>query len=522
MAIKKHITLQLLLVGLILSFANGKGLKLGFYKKTCPRVEAIVKRTTANYISRAPSLAAPLLRMHFHDCFVRIKGPAWPVPLGRRDGRVSNASESRTLPSPAANITQLKSIFASKGLSVKDLVVLSGGHTVGTSHCSSIATQLYNFTGKEDTDPSLDSNYVTQLKSKCKPNDKTTVIGMDGSFRSFDDDYYTFVLKRRGLFQSDSALLNDKKTSAYVKRQAQSHGSKFFNDFKDSMVKMGKIGVLTGKAGSHTEKHSLSIHYDVKNLEPLRVSLKGIYMIVRDFANGKGLKLRFYKKTCPRVEAIVKRTTANYISRAPSLAAPLLRMHFHDCFVRIKGPAWPVPLGRRDGRVSNASESRTLPSPAANITQLKSMFASKGLSVKDLVVLSGGHTVGTSHCSSIATRLYNFTGKGDTDPSLDSNYVTQLKSKCKPNDKTTVIGIDGSFRSFDDDYYTFVFKRRGLFQSDSALLNDKKTSAYVKRQAQSHGSKFFNDFKDSMVKMGKIGVLTGNAGEIRKHCALIN
>ncbi|KAI3795422.1 hypothetical protein L1987_38075 [Smallanthus sonchifolius] len=249
MAIKKHITLQLLLVALILSFANGEGLKLGFYKKTCPRVEAIVKTTTASYISRAPSLAAPLLRMHFHDCFVRIKGPAWPVPLGRRDGRVSNASESRTLPSPAANITQLISIFASKGLSVKDLVVLSGGHTVGTSHCSSIATRLYNFTGKGDTDPSLDSNYVTQLKSKCKPNDKTTVIGMDGSFRSFDDDYYTFVLKKRGLFQSDSALLNDKETSAYVKRQAQSHGSKFFNDFKDSMVKMGKIGVLTGNAG---------------------------------------------------------------------------------------------------------------------------------------------------------------------------------------------------------------------------------------------------------------------------------
>ncbi|KAI3795423.1 hypothetical protein L1987_38076 [Smallanthus sonchifolius] len=271
MAIKKHIShllLQLLLVALILSFANGKGLKLGFYKKTCPRVEAIVKTTTASYISRAPSLAAPLLRMHFHDCFVRvidilalvardaiqqgvvwspdrllawIKRPAWPVSLGRRDGRVSNVSESLTLPSPASNITQLKSAFASRGLSVKDLVVLSGGHTVGTSPCSSIATRLYNFTGKGDTDPSLESNYVTQLKSKCKPNDKTTVIGMDGSFRSFDDDYYTFVLKKRGLFQSDSALLNDKKTSAYVKRQAQSHGSKFFNDFKDSMVKWVKL-----------------------------------------------------------------------------------------------------------------------------------------------------------------------------------------------------------------------------------------------------------------------------------------
>ncbi|XP_076897942.1 peroxidase 27-like [Bidens hawaiensis] len=323
MAIRKHIALflQLLLVAIILSVANGKGLKLGFYKKTCPKAEVIVKRTTANYISRAPSLAAPLLRMHFHDCFVRgcdgsvllnsttnnqaekdgppnlslrgfqvidaaktaveaacpgvvscadilalvardaiqqIKGPAWPVPLGRRDGRVSKASESLTLPSPAANITQLKADFNSKGLSVKDLVVLSGGHTVGTSHCSSIATRLYNFTGKGDADPSLDSNYVTQLKSKCKPNDRTTLTEMDpGSFRRFDDDYYTIVLKRRGLFQSDAALLNDKKTSSYVKRQARSHGSIFFKDFKNSMVKMGQIGVLTGKDGEIRKRCAL-------------------------------------------------------------------------------------------------------------------------------------------------------------------------------------------------------------------------------------------------------------------------
>ena len=58
--------------------------------------------------------------------------------------------------------------------------------------------------------------------------------------------------------------------------------------------------------------------------------------------------------------------------------------------MQIKGPFWPVPLGRRDGRVSIASETLTqLPAPFANITQLKANFASKGLSVKDLAVLSG-------------------------------------------------------------------------------------------------------------------------------------
>lgn len=80
----------------------------------------------------------------------------------------------------------------------------------------------------------------------------------------------------------------------------------------------------------------------------------------------------------------------------------------------------------------------------------------------------------------------------------------------------------GSSKSFDEDYYSVVLKRRGLFQSDAALLNDKTTAAYVKLQAKSHGYTFFKDFQASMVKMGQIGVLTGKAGEIRRHCALIN
>ncbi|KAK9151892.1 hypothetical protein Syun_010201 [Stephania yunnanensis] len=304
-------------------------------------------------------------------------------------------------------------------------------------------------------------------------------------------------------------------------------------------------------------------------------------------ANAGGLIDGFYNKTCPSVEAIVRETTTSFISRAPTLAAPLLRLHFHDCFVRgcdgsilvnstknnqaeksalpnqflrgyqvvdaakaavekacpgvvscadilalvardavsaIKGPHWNVPLGRRDGNVSLASEAfNNLPTPADDIATLKQEFQALGLSVKDMVVLSGGHTIGTAHCFTFANRLYNFTGKGDMDPSMDKNYIAQLKKKCAPTDNTTIVEMDpGSFKYFDSDYYTLVSKRRGLFQSDAALLNDSETSAYVRLQASSHGSTFFQDFAASMVKMGRIGVLTGNAGEIRRHCAVIN
>ncbi|OWM78571.1 peroxidase 27-like [Punica granatum] len=304
-------------------------------------------------------------------------------------------------------------------------------------------------------------------------------------------------------------------------------------------------------------------------------------------ANAQGLRVGFYKKTCPVAEKIIRTTTARYISRVPSLAAPILRMFFHDCFIRgcdaslllnttnsrrpaekdtppnqqlrgwqvidaakaavekrcpgvvscadilalvtrdavslIKGPFWQVQTGRRDGRVSNANDVRGLPAPTDNITSLKRQFAAKGLSVKDLVVLSGGHTIGNSHCSSFTTRIYNFTGKGDADPSMDKNYVRQLKAKCKPRDTTTIVQMDpGSSKEFDAGYYNMVLKRRGLFESDSALLRDSSTQAYVQQQARTRSSTFFKDFSTSMIKLGNVGVLTGRAGDIRKKCAFVN
>lgn len=47
-------------------------LKVGFYEETCPHVEDIVREEMTEILKEAPSLAGPLLRMHFHDCFVRV------------------------------------------------------------------------------------------------------------------------------------------------------------------------------------------------------------------------------------------------------------------------------------------------------------------------------------------------------------------------------------------------------------------------------------------------------------------
>lgn len=137
----------------------------------------------------------------------------------------------------------------------------------------------------------------------------------------------------------------------------------------------------------------------------------------------------------------------------------------------------------------------------------------------------GAHTIGVAHCSSFSNRLYNFTGVGDEDPSLDSEYAANLKArKCKsPNDNTTIVEMDpGSRRTFDLSYFKLLLKRRGLFESDAALTTNSNTKASVEQLAQGSLVEFFAQFAKSMEKMGRINVKTGTEGEIRKVCALVN
>ena len=55
-------------------------LKEGFYEHTCPQAEKIVKDYVKEHIPHAPSVAATLLRTHFHDCFVRVRNVPRPSP----------------------------------------------------------------------------------------------------------------------------------------------------------------------------------------------------------------------------------------------------------------------------------------------------------------------------------------------------------------------------------------------------------------------------------------------------------
>lgn len=74
--------------------------------------------------------------------------------------------------------------------------------------------------------------------------------------------------------------------------------------------------------------------------------------------------------------------------------------------------------------------------------------------------------------------------------------------------------------TFDTHYFTILNQHKGLFQSDVALLTDKRSAEMVK-QLQSTDD-FFFEFNKSMKKMGAVELLTEKDGEIRKKCRIVN
>ncbi|VFQ93484.1 unnamed protein product [Cuscuta campestris] len=309
-----------------------------------------------------------------------------------------------------------------------------------------------------------------------------------------------------------------------------------------------------------------------------------IIIIVSSIATrGKGLSSNYYETTCPQAEAIVTEVVNKASMADTTVPAGLLRMHFHDCFIRgcdasvllesknknspaekngppnvslhaffvvddakkaveaicpgvvscadilafaardavvaAGGPYWEVPKGRKDGRVSKASETIQLPAPAFNLSQLYLSFSLRGLSMEDLVALSGGHTIGFSHCSSFDNRLRNFNATSDVDPTLNRAMAAQLRGICPPggNSKNAGTGMDPSSTTFDNNYYKLLLQGKGLFSSDQALLANPKTRALVLQYASSQEA-FFKAFANSMIKMSSI---TGGEG-VRTDCRVSN
>ncbi|GAA0158096.1 peroxidase [Lithospermum erythrorhizon] len=317
-----------------------------------------------------------------------------------------------------------------------------------------------------------------------------------------------------------------------------------------------------------------------------RIILKAIFFLVLITCSMTNavLDAHYYDHTCPQAERIIFEAVHNASINDAKVPARLLRMFFHDCFIRgcdasilldstkgnqaekygppnisvrsfyviedaktklekacphtvscadvvaiaardvvtmSGGPYWDVLKGRKDGRISRANETIGLPAPTFNSTQLIKSFAQRGLGVKDLVALSGGHTLGFSHCSSFESRLFNFSTSHEIDPSMSRDFGETLKKKCPKHNKDRNAGqfLDSTSSTFDNDYFKRVTVGKGVFASDQALYGDFRTKWFVESFARDQ-SLFFREFVASMIKLGNVGVIEN--GEVRLKCNVAN
>ncbi|KAI8528399.1 hypothetical protein RHMOL_Rhmol12G0145900 [Rhododendron molle] len=205
--------------------------------------------------------------------------------------------------------------------------------------------------------------------------------------------------------------------------------------------------------------------------------------------------------------------------------ADVLAIAARDLVTMVGGPYYNVRLGRKDGLTSKASEVEGhIARPNMSLTQIISIFESKGLSIQDLVALAGAHTIGFSHCSQFANRIFNFSKKSQYDPSLNPKFALALQKLCANYTKDPTVAAFNDVMTpgkFDNMYYSNLQKGLGLLASDQALASDSRTKEYVDLYAANQTA-FFDDFARAMEKVSVYQIKTGRKGEVRHRCDTFN
>ncbi|WMV31008.1 hypothetical protein MTR67_024393 [Solanum verrucosum] len=197
--------------------------------------------------------------------------------------------------------------------------------------------------------------------------------------------------------------------------------------------------------------------------------------------------------------------------------ADILAVAARDSVVKLGGPSWTVLLGRRDSTTASLSTANSdIPAPTLNLSSLISSFSNKGFNSREMVALSGSHTIGQARCTTFRDRLYN-----ETD--INSSFATSVKSNCPQSGSDNNISpLDTtSPTTFDNIYYKNLRIQKGLLHSDQQLSSGGSTDSIVNTYS-SNSATFFTDFANAMVKMGNLSPLTGSNGQIRKNCRKTN
>ena len=154
--------------------------------------------------------------------------------------------------------------------------------------------------------------------------------------------------------------------------------------------------------------------------------------------------------------------------------ADLIQLAGAHAVVVTGGPAIIVPLGRLDA--TSADPEGRMPEETLDGAGLRAHFAAAGLSTRELVALSGAHTLGS---------------KGFGPPlAFDSAYYTTLLARPWADASAT-------------EESRAMAEHIGL-ASDKALADDAPSALFIRRYAADRAA-WFDDFAAAYVKMGCLG-----------------
>ncbi|KAF2305756.1 hypothetical protein GH714_008045 [Hevea brasiliensis] len=175
-------------------------------------------------------------------------------------------------------------------------------------------------------------------------------------------------------------------------------------------------------------------------------------------------------------------------------------------------------LGRRDSTTASRTlANKELPSFRDGLDKLITRYQKKGLNARDLVALSGAHTLGQAQCAAFRDRIYS--NRSD----IDAGFASTRRRRC------TAVGADGNLapfdlvtpKSFDSNYFKNLIQKKGLIESDQVLFSGGSTDSIVKEYSKNPAA-FNSDFASAMIKMGNIKPLSGSKGQIRRICCAVN
>nr|AHL39177.1 class III peroxidase [Populus trichocarpa] len=311
------------------------------------------------------------------------------------------------------------------------------------------------------------------------------------------------------------------------------------------------------------------------------VSVTLALLLIYTSSSSAHLSTDFYDKSCPQLFGTVKSVVQSAIAKERRMGASLVRLFFHDCFVKgcdasilledtatfkgeqgagpnnnsvrgynvvakiksklekvcpgivscadivviaardstvlLGGPYWKVKLGRRDSKT-------------ANMNAASKSLPSDTSTVSQLIKrfkskgLSATDMVALSGSHTIGqTKCKTFRARIYNETNIDKSFATMRQKMCPlTTGDDNLAPLDFQTPNvFDNNYYKNLIHKKGLLHSDQVLFSGESTDSLV-RTYSNNPDIFFSDFAAAMVKMGDIDPRTGTRGEIRKKCSCPN